>query len=323
MRRSTRTGSPRQSQRRLKRWPLATRRLGAWFIEVSFLASSVLLPYGIGLYAKSHSTEAVVPLNPGLVAVEQGIGKTLAIPIGKGNQVVKPLTNLFWSAALVFPLILAGSQLYLLAKTGQTSPKRWWGVRVVTAAGESPGFGRVLLRESLGRWGLPFGIAYSIWRYSGAFPSLSILAGLTAGFWFAENFSARFHPQRRALHDRLAGTYVLDAGRAFYPYPDHFRASQELRRAFPVQLEMSPNGTEAEEDAAIAAIVLAPEKRLQRRGLWLWMRQHPGNRGPGRHGFGIRDLCWNTSLYSKSGEPARFCATQQPNFSGVSPSLKS
>lgn len=276
MRRSTNTRLPRRSQSRFRRWPLVIRRLGAWAIEISLIVGSALVPYGIGIYARSNFTEAVVPLNPGLVAMEENIARVLAIPVGEKNRIVTPLTNLFWSGALVLPLIVAGSQLYLLARTGQTWPKRWFGLRVVTATGDPPGLGRSVLRETCVKWGMPLGSAYLIWRYSGAFPGLSILGGLAAGLLLAEIFSARFHPQRRAFHDRLAGTYVTDARRTFSPYSRHFQPSQQLRRTFPVQLEMSPSQPELDEDAAIAAIVLTPEKTWPRRSLWIWMRQHPG-----------------------------------------------
>jgi len=57
-------------------------------------------------------------------------------------------------------------QLAILAKTGATA-KRWFGVRVVTAAGRLPSMPRLCYEEGVGCWGLALLIAYLLWRYSG------------------------------------------------------------------------------------------------------------------------------------------------------------
>ena len=248
--------------------PLVTRRFAAWAVEVSLVISSAGVPFGIGMYAQSQPAGEQVPLNPVLAVVEKAIARTLALPVGVSNRNVAPLTNLFWSAALVAPFVLTSWQLYLLAKTGSTLPKRWYGVRVLTAAGKPPGMPRILLREGVGCWGLPLSIAYLLWLYSGAFPNLGILAGLSGLLVLGEGITARFERQRRCLHDRLAGTYVVDANRTF--------AGRLNRKAGekPVSRETSYQWTEADEDAAIATIVLTPEPN-RRRSLWREMRQHP------------------------------------------------
>lgn len=196
------------------RLPLVTRRFAAWTVEVSLIVTSGLAPFGIGMHAKSQPVEEI-PLNPVLAVTTEAIAKTLALPVDDSNSKVPPVTNFFWSAALALPLVLTSWQLLLLAKTGSTLPKRWFGVRVVTIAGTSPGLSRVLLREGLGCWGLPLLGAYLLWRYTIAFPSLSALAGLSCLMVLGEGISARFHRQRRCLHDLLADTYVVDAHRAF------------------------------------------------------------------------------------------------------------
>jgi len=69
-----------------------------------------------------------------------------------------------------------------------------------------------LCYEKVGCWGLPLLIAYVLWRYSSAFPP-SIL-----DYWLmvlGEGMSARFHRQRRCLHD--PGTYVVNAIVPLYP----------------------------------------------------------------------------------------------------------
>ena len=272
-----------QFSTRVNRWPVVVRRVGAWAIEVSLVVASVALPYGLGAYSKSRAVETKVPLNHVLTSTEEGIAQLLAIPLGDGNRQVAPLTNLFWTGSLILPWVVVGSQLYLLAKRGQTTPKRWFGIRVVTNDGEPPGLMRAMIREPVGRWGLPLGSAYLLWRYSGAFPGLGILVGLATTLLLAESFSARFSRQRRALHDRLAGTYVVDADRVFNFHRYNNRDSTQRKPRSSVQIEMPSLRTELEdEDAAIAAIVLTPEEepgeswQQSRKGLWLWMRQHPG-----------------------------------------------
>jgi len=149
------------------RWalPLVTRRCAAVVVEVSLVAASALIPYSIGWYAKEHSTAEPVPLNPMLASTQEAIAKTLAYPLREQlTQPIAPLTNLFWCGALVIPVVVTGWQVYLLGKTGKTTPKRWFGVQVVTAYGAPPGMIRAIWREAVGRWGLPISMAYLLWR---------------------------------------------------------------------------------------------------------------------------------------------------------------
>lgn len=258
----TRSAQPVRSHR-LATLPLSLRRVGAWAIEITLVAASAIVPFELGLLAKHHTGE-LAPLNPVLSATEAAIAQTLAIPIGDDNQQVAPLTNLLWSGAIVLPIVLAGSQLYLLAKTGSTLPKRWLGVQVTTATGAPPGLARVLRREGVGRWGLPVGTAYLIWRYSGAFPGLGILASLSALLMVGEAAIALLNRDRRTGHDRIGGTYAIDA---FSPI---WNSAEPPLHA--VVTETADDWV----DGAITAIVLQPEPRPAQRGLWLWMRRHPG-----------------------------------------------
>ena len=269
LRRST-NRTRHSGQERFQPPPLVTRRFAAWSVEVSLVVASVLIPFGIGIYTQSQFAGEQVPLNPVLAAIVKALARTLTLPIGVGSSNVAPLTNLFWSVALVAPIVLTVWQLYLLAKTGSTLPKRWFGVRVVTAALKPPGMRRALLREGIGCWGLPLLFAYLLWFYSGAFPSLGILAGVSCLMVLAEGMSARFHPQRRCLHDRLAGTYVLDANR---PVPEGVQ--QGVKSSGGRFVSRNYQQTEVDEEAAIAGIVLTPKLKQRRRSWWRWMRQHP------------------------------------------------
>jgi len=259
-------------QERLKPLPMVTRRFAAWVVEVSLIVTSGLVPFGIGVYAASQPNAEQVPLNPLLAVTEEAIAKTLALPLANNRNVVAPLTNLFWGVALVAPLVLSSWQLYLLAKTGSTLPKRWFGVRVLTSTGSPPGMLRVLLREGIGSWGLPLSTAYLLWRYSADFPNLGLLAGLSCLMVLGEGMSARFHRQRRCLHDRLAGTYVVDANRNLTLSPGRLRPERDQ----PVKQETSYRWQKTEAERKATAIVVPAATKRRQRSLWIWMRQHPG-----------------------------------------------
>ncbi|MGP1385779.1 MAG: pentapeptide repeat-containing protein [Thainema sp.] len=262
---------PSQQKRRprIQRLPLSLRRLAAWTLEVSFVVVSAAVPYQIGAIANQHLTANRAPLNPLLSSTRETVAQTLAIPVADRQPTVAPLSNLFWSIAVIAPVVVAGSQLYLLGKTGRTTPKRWLGLRVVTATGDPPGISGAIMRECVGRWGLPVGLAYLIWRYSGAFPGLSILSGLSAIFLIGEELSAHFNPRKRAFHDRIAGTYVIEASRgqrsapAIYP-TSVYHPMGERSQDWP------------DDDGAITSIVLTPHNQPFNQGIAGWIRRHPG-----------------------------------------------
>lgn len=249
--------------------PLMARRCGAWAAEVSLIAASALIPFSIGAYAQLHLSEEPVPLNPVLARTQEAIAKTFAMPAPTKVKPVAPLANLFWTGALVMPLAVAGWQIYLLGKTGKTLPKRWFGLQAIGPSGAPPGLGRALGREVAARWGLPLGTAYVLWRFSGAVPNLAIFLGLGGLMLLADAAIAWFDPDRRTLHDRLAGTFVLDADEGV-PRFKQFDAPRAHRNG------RGGSWREEDEEAAIAAIVLTPESRWPRPTLWYWMRRHPG-----------------------------------------------
>ncbi|MFE1746690.1 pentapeptide repeat-containing protein [Coleofasciculus sp. H7-2] len=286
---SVKKGSNRKSPSwriQMHRLPLGTRRGAATIVEISLVVASALVPYSIGLAAKFCTNAGAcvspetVPLNPVLATTEDAIAKTLAIPRRESNQRVAPLTNLFWCGALVAPIVVVGWQLYKLGKTGQTSPKRWLGVQVVQESGDPPGLIGAVWREGVGRWGLPLSTAYLIWRYSGAFPDLGILLGLSALMWLGENAIALFNPERRTLHDRIAGTFVIDGARAFVPYPERnsSQSNRLLRNGHPVKLEVQSSWTQPDDGhrETVTTIVLTSQSPKRSLHLWYWMRQNPG-----------------------------------------------
>ena len=265
-----RGGDRNYKQVKLKPLPLVTRRFAAWAIEISIIASSAIVPYSMGMYAKTHLAEQV-PLNPVLVATEKVIASTFALPASKEVKEVPPLTNLLWSAALVTPLLLGGWQIYLLAKTGSTLPKRWLGIRVVTTAGKPPGLAKIVLREGVVAWGLPLSIAYTVWRYSGLFPDPGVLAALAGVMVLGEGISARFDRQRRSLHDLVSGTYVVNASRIYAPNTGRLGENngQAVEWNTSIYSWKKPAAHVAD-----AAIILTKKKKVQR-DLWIWLRRHP------------------------------------------------
>ena len=264
---------------------LVPRRCAAFVLEVSLVAVSAWVPYSIGLYAKEHSKAELVPLNPVVAATEEAIAKTLALPVREQlNQKVPPLTNLFWCGALVLPLVIGGWQLYLLARTSQTTPKAWLGIWVVGPSGEPPGLVRAAFREGVGRWGLSGGVAYLLWRYTGAFPDLTILLALGGLMLLTESASLLLKSRRRTLHDQLSGTYVVDGEQSLLNYSENFgRQSHGFQKS--VTLEVDSNGRVIAEEPTnghkpnrpVTTIVLTSHQSPQRqKNLWYWMRQHPG-----------------------------------------------
>jgi uncharacterized protein YjbI with pentapeptide repeats/uncharacterized RDD family membrane protein YckC len=190
--------------------PLTTRRFMAWTVEITLFIASGLVPYNLGVYVNSHSDIRRVPLNPVLVVTEKVIARPLALPVSYGIRHVAWPTNILWILALLLPTSFSSWQLYLLAKTGSTIPKRWFGVRVVNVAGAAPGLGAVLVREGLGRWTIPVSAAYLLWRYSFTFPNLTLFTSLTILMILAESKGWPVEKQPRSFHDQLAGTYTID-----------------------------------------------------------------------------------------------------------------
>ena len=197
--------------------PLATRRFVAWTVEITLFIASGLVPYALGVYVNSRSEIRRVPLNPVLVVTEKAIARPLALPVSYGIRNVAWPTNILWTLALLLPTGLSAWQLCLLAKTGSTIPKRWFGVRVVNEAGTAPGLGAVIVREGLGRWTVPVSAAYLLWRYSFVFPNLALFTSLTMLMILAESKGWPNEKHRRSFHDQLAGIYTIDAASTIIP----------------------------------------------------------------------------------------------------------
>ncbi|PPS44281.1 pentapeptide repeat-containing protein [Chroococcidiopsis sp. TS-821] len=259
----------RSGQEKSKPLPLVTRRFAAWTVEVTLIMTSAIAPFGLGVYVQAR-TEEKQPINPVLATAKDAIATTLALSPSNRTQQVAPLTNWLWTGALVTPIILSSWQLYLLAKTGSTLPKRWFGVRVVTVAGNPAGMRRILLREVVGAWGLPLLVAYALWHLSGAFPSLGMLAGFSLLTVLGEGFTARFNRYRRCWHDFLAGTYVMDANRSYAALLGNLRPATS-----PLIPQYAPYYASRPIVPTVAMATAIPPHKRQKPNWWRWMRRNP------------------------------------------------
>ena len=240
---------------------LSSRRVAAWVAEITLCALSGLLPFGIGAYTNTKTNMERVPLNPVLVAAERTIAYPLALPVSYGTRNVAWSTNFLWTIAILAPLSLSCWQWYLLAKTGSTTAKRLFGIKVVTEKNQPPGYRAVLLREG-SRVALPISAAYMLWRYTFLFPNLAFFAVLALLMSLAEAMGFPMLRQGRSLHDRVADTYTVDATIPFNP--------SLLRR------RNKSNWGHFDEEAAIESIVVTPQNQNQKKhSLWVWMRQNP------------------------------------------------
>ncbi|MCG6135609.1 MAG: pentapeptide repeat-containing protein [Nostoc sp. LLA-1] len=219
--------------------PLNTRRLAAWATEITLVVVSGLVPFGLGVYANSRSDVNRVPLHPVLVVTERAIARPLALPVTHSIRNVAAPTNFLWLIALLAPVTLSWWQLYLLAKSGSTIPKRKFGVRVVNEQGQSPGLAAAVAREGIGRWTVPVSIAYILWRYSFAFPNLGLFTFLAVLMVLGEGIALPSRRGRRALHDWLAGTYTIDASQALpSPTTANAEGEQQPEQLNPVSMAM-------------------------------------------------------------------------------------
>lgn len=234
--------------------PTLGRRLLAWSLEALILAASAGAPFYLGTQLDQRPTAPKVALAPGLKIAQTQIAKGLGLPSGSLPDRVTPLTNLLWSAALGLPLVVAGAHLHSISRQGRSWPKRWLGVQVLTLGGQMPGWRRALLREGLGKIGLPLAVAYGIWQVSGAFPFVAILGVLGGTAIALEGLSALGNRPRRAWHDSLAGTCVVD---------QHTGAIISLASLWQAEMPEAQAGQSPRwirENGGLTSLVLSPDR---------------------------------------------------------------
>ncbi|MCH4904855.1 low-complexity protein [Cylindrospermopsis raciborskii CHAB3438] len=202
--------SPSPQPQKTKSLALPARRLLAWLAEITLVTASGVIPFSVGAYINSQTDLQRTPLNPVLAGIERAIAQPLALPVNYGIRNVASPTNFLWSIGLLTPITLAGWQLYLLATTGSTLVKKKLGIKVVNKEGKPPGVKAIIIREGIGRWGIPVSIAYVLWRYSFAFPNLELFTFLVLVMVIAESIGINSRKHPRAIHDQLADTYTID-----------------------------------------------------------------------------------------------------------------
>ncbi|MEM9120530.1 MAG: pentapeptide repeat-containing protein [Cyanobacteria bacterium P01_F01_bin.56] len=190
--------------------PTLGRRWLAWSLELAVLAGSAVGPFYLGQQLNQRTAAPTAALSAPLQTVQQQGAKVLGIAPRSLPTHVTPLTNLCWSAAIGLPMLFAAGHIYRVGRSGSSWPKRWLGLQVLSLNGQRPGLGRALIREAVGKWGSPLVVAYGIWQISGAFPVIGVLVGLSGVALFTESLTGLGNRPRRAWHDWLAGTCVVD-----------------------------------------------------------------------------------------------------------------
>jgi uncharacterized protein YjbI with pentapeptide repeats/uncharacterized RDD family membrane protein YckC len=260
---------------------LALRRLLAWSLEFGILASSIVVPWSMGELARRQEATVQVPLNPMSRVVQGIVARAVGLPKSQLVETVPPLTNGLWFMAIVLPTALVGGQLYSLARTGKTWPKAWLGLRVIHVDGSPPGLQAVLIREVVGRWGLPLAASYGLWIGCGAFANLPVLGGLALLCLLAEGMTGQTNASRRAFHDYLASTKViwLKGGQMpvkYRPSDDPDWSIQDAYARLPNRHRQMLAITQ-EKSGGLTSIVLAPvDQGLDSDAPWPWQRYARG-----------------------------------------------
>jgi uncharacterized RDD family membrane protein YckC len=169
----------------LAKFATLRQRIGAAVYDNALLATIIAFPGAIVvLILASQSRFILLPYRDMLEDI--------------ANSFVRPVTVGF---VLLFTLISFPYYLILTMLGGQTSGKRYIGIRVVTVDGSSPSLAIAFFRTL---YGLPINLAFCAAVYFNhfeiAFLSLPFLIGLVV---------ALFMPTRQGLHDMLAHTYVV------------------------------------------------------------------------------------------------------------------
>jgi len=118
---------------------------------------------------------------------------------------------LMWRSTRQLALFLAIGLYFVLSwrRRGQTLPMKTWNMRLVDAQGRTPGLGRLLARYLL-IWPIPLAAAWLVLQASRitGYASTDMLIVLAP---FALFIPTWFDADRRFLHDRLAGTWLVRA----------------------------------------------------------------------------------------------------------------
>lgn len=227
---------------------LGCRRLVAWSLELGLVAMGAILPWGAGQYALETASVALPPiveetaegttapdrqgaaatlvaLNP-LVGTAQNIWARVAqIPPHQLHRTVPHSTNILWTVALIAPVVVAGGQLFQISRTGQTWPRQWLGIQIIST-GSAHLKGRQVLTREIVRWGFPLILVGGITLVTDF--SLGLLTPAMVGLLAMVEGATAIAPGKRAWHDRLAQTQVEIATAGYLPM-DSSKVSEPSR----------------------------------------------------------------------------------------------
>lgn len=170
-------------------WP----RLGAYFIDniiLSFISGIIvvlpLIAYVVGFISRHQAELTTVCDSSAYGYSARACNQVIDRIMTQGGE----LGGFVFIVAGLSLLSAIISVLYysiLTARNGATVGKKVFGMRVVTADGQPVGFGRALLRHTVG------------YLVSSLFFGLGFI-------WIG------FDPHKQGWHDKIAGTYVVRAG---------------------------------------------------------------------------------------------------------------
>jgi len=192
-----------------QRISIFVRRGGAACAEVLLVVLSGAVPYVIGDWVNRRTPEKV-PLHPVLVQIQRLSARLLGLPKPETEPLAAAQANWLWLGMIALPVAVSGWHLLLLIKTGQTTPKRWFGLVVVTQGYYRISWLRSLLRETVAKGVLPIAVAYMLWYVSGTYPQLPTFLGAAITLAIGMSATAIWNSENRSLVDYLVGTRVVD-----------------------------------------------------------------------------------------------------------------
>ncbi len=213
---------------KLRSVKLTGRRLVAWSLELGLVAMSAVVPWGVGQYVLVNATTKLPPieeiieeqpfqdslevsqvtLHPLVRHAQKRWAWIVQIPPYQLHRTVPRLTNFCWTIALLAPIVVGVGQLTQLSYTGQTWPKRWLGIQVLSTTSSHLRFWQGLVRE-LVRWGIPLILVGGVTGATGL--SLGLWTPMVVGFLAMMEGGIALVLDKQSLHDRIARTQVVMA----------------------------------------------------------------------------------------------------------------
>lgn len=197
---------PRPSLRR-RHLKLLPRRCVAWALEVIIPLALAGLPWQLAQSARLD--QGGEPLGGFLGAIAQGLIWWWGWDLTPAQLFPPAVAWLGWMG-LLLSLGYVGHQWFQLRGSGQTLPKQWLRLKVVSRTGRSLTWGDLWQREFLGKWLIPGVIAYGVWHLSGTFPEFWVFWALLIMLWIGEGLWCYYDGRTCTFADVWAGVQVID-----------------------------------------------------------------------------------------------------------------